>query len=228
MTTLPALLSHALLALFLGSLIGVERQWHRRLGDLQTNALVCMGAALFVSACQQATGAYVDAIRMGGQIVTGVGFIGGGLLFRDGTRTRGINTAATLWCCAAIGLLCGLGRHLDALCATALLTLANTVLRAAAWSLNLRMGLADALTEQLVFDIECTTAQTAAVRTGLEQVLRGRHGELRAVTAARTPHGTTCLSATAAFESPDLRADIEAVLCAIDGWDVINISWHRL
>ncbi len=215
-----------LLALFLGSLIGLERQWHRRLVDLKTNALVCMGAALFMMTSATATG-YLEPIRMAGQIVVGVGFIGGGLLFREGAQTRGINTAATLWCSAAIGTLCGLGRGLDAAVAAALLVLANTLLRRVAHRLQLRMGLNDSLTEQLCFEIECTAAETPVVRDALERALRARHGELRAVTEARSPRATTLLSAVAAFESPDLRADIDAVLAAADGWNVISVSWRR-
>ena len=107
-------LFQTLLALALGSLIGLERQWHRRLTDMKTNALVCMGAALFMMTTYGPGGA-VEPIRMAAQIVVGVGFIGGGLLFRDGLQTRGINTAATLWCSAAVGTLCGMGQALEAL-----------------------------------------------------------------------------------------------------------------
>ena len=117
-----------LLSLALGAFIGLERQWHRRLVDLKTNALVCMGAALFMMTAASSNG-YVEPIRMAAQIVVGVGFIGGGLLFREGTQTRGINTAATLWCSAAVGTLCGLGRIAEAGIAAAFLVIANTVLR---------------------------------------------------------------------------------------------------
>ena len=119
-------LTPLLLALFLGSLVGLERQWHRRLVDLKTNSLVCMGAALFmmVSVRPGSDGAaYVEPIRMAAQIVVGVGFIGGGLLLRDGNKTIGINTAATLWCCAAVGTLCGLGL-MDLYASMGLLTVA--------------------------------------------------------------------------------------------------------
>ena len=215
-----------LLALALGSVIGLERQWHRRLIDLKTNALVCMGAALFMLTAASSTG-YVEPIRMAAQIVVGVGFIGGGLLFRDGTQTRGINTAATLWCSAAVGTLCGLGRVAEACIAAAFLVIGNTVLRDVARRLQLRMGLNDSLTEQLCFEVECEAAQTPAVRKALEEVLTQRHGDLRSVGETRTAKGTTLLTSIAAFESPDLRADIEAVLSAADAWNVVNVSWRR-
>ena len=226
MMTLASFFLHALLALSLGSLIGLERQWHRRLTDLKTSALVSLGAALFMMTAATPAG-WNDPMRVAAQIVTGIGFIGGGLLFRDGTQTRGINTAATIWCAAAIGTLCGLGRDAEAAIGTTLLVLANVLLRDVAMRLQLRMGLNDSLTELVTFDVECAVADTPRVRAELERVLHERHGELRAVTEARTPHATTLVTAVAAFESPDLRTDIEAVLAAADAWDVVSASWRR-
>jgi hypothetical protein len=103
----------------------------------------------------------------------------------------------------------------------------STVLRDVARRLQLRMGLNDSLTEQLCFEAECEAAQTPAVRKALEEVLTQRHGDLRSVGETRTAKGTTLLSAIAAFESPDLRSDIEAVLSAADAWNVVNVSWRR-
>jgi putative Mg2+ transporter-C (MgtC) family protein len=162
------------------------------------------------------------------QIVTGIGFIGGGLLFREGTHTRGINTAATLWCAAAIGTLCGLGRNAEAALGTVLLVVANTLLRDVAHRLQLRMGLSDSATEQLEFDIECHPAEAQRIRSALEKVLLERHGELRSISEIRTREATTRLSAVAAFESSDLLTDLEATLTAAEGWDVISVSWRRI
>jgi putative Mg2+ transporter-C (MgtC) family protein len=157
-----------------------------------------------------------------------IGFIGGGLLFREGTHTRGINTAATLWCAAAIGTLCGLGRAPEAVLGTVLLVVANTLLRGVAHRLQLRMGLNDSATDQLAFDVECEPADAARVRAALEQVLTERHGDLRSISETRTREATTRLSAVAAFESADLHADIEATLQAAEGWNVISVSWRHL
>jgi len=217
---------NALVALLLGSAIGLERQWHRRLVDLKTSALVALGAALFMMTAATTAG-WAEPIRMASQIVTGIGFIGGGLLFREGAMTRGINTAATIWCSAAVGTLCGLGRVLEAAVAALLLVAANVLLRDLARRLSLRMGMNDSLTEVVSFELECAGPDTARIRGALEQVLRERKGELRAVTETRTAPGFARLTAVAAFESPDLRTDIEAVLAAADGWDVHSASWRR-
>ena len=174
--TLTLFILQTLLALALGSFIGLERQWHRRLVDLKTNALVSMGSALFMMVAATPSG-FEEPIRMAAQIVVGVGFLGGGLLSRDGdAATKGINTAATLWCSAAIGTLCGLGRTVEATVAACLLVLANTVLRDVARRLQMRMGLNDSLTEQLRFEIECTAAHASEVRGLLEAALVQRRG----------------------------------------------------
>jgi putative Mg2+ transporter-C (MgtC) family protein len=219
-------LFHSLLALALGSFIGLERQWHRRLADMKTNALVSLGAALFMMTTVIGSG-YQEPIRMAAQIVVGVGFIGGGLLFRDGTQTRGINTAATLWCSAAVGTLCGLGQTAEASMAATILVIANTLLRDVAKRLELRMGLGDVLTEHLTFEVECDPAYAVSVRNSLEQALQQRHGELRSVSEIRTMEANTKIIATATFEGVDILVDVDAILLASQQWNVVSVSWRR-
>jgi putative Mg2+ transporter-C (MgtC) family protein len=172
------------LALLLGSFIGVERQWHRRLVDLKTNALVSLGACLFMLVTKTADG-YSEPVRMAAQIVVGVGFIGGGLLFKDAGQTRGINTAATLWCCAAVGTLCGLERAIDAWSATIIILLANTVLRHVAQFLNLKMGVTDHLTQAVRFELTCSPRDVDLVRSLAQDVFRQGHVEVRALAQER-------------------------------------------
>lgn len=95
-------------ALGLGAMIGFERQWRRRNVSLRTNALVSLGAASFMIF---STLMPHDASpsRVAAQVVSGIGFIGAGLIFRDGSDVRGLNTATTTWCSAAVGLLAGMG-----------------------------------------------------------------------------------------------------------------------
>ena len=105
-------------ALALGALIGAERQLRQRLTGLRTNALVSTGACLFVLMTQGVPGLAGDASRIAAYVVSGIGFLGGGVIMRDGLNVRGLNTAATLWCSAAIGVLCGLGQFWQAAAAT--------------------------------------------------------------------------------------------------------------
>lgn len=98
------------LAVVLGAAIGLERQWRLRTAGIRTNALVSVGAALFVILGSVAiTGQDADPTRVAAQVVSGIGFLGGGVILRDGLNVRGLTTAATLWCAAAIGSLAGAG-----------------------------------------------------------------------------------------------------------------------
>ncbi|CAK9889329.1 putative Mg(2+) transport ATPase [compost metagenome] len=124
-------------ALVLGALIGAERQLRQRLTGLRTNALVSTGACLFVLMTQAVPGmAATDASRVAAYVVSGIGFLGGGVIMRDGLNVRGLNTAATLWCTAAIGVLCSLGLLLEAALGSCVVLCANILLRDIAQRLN--------------------------------------------------------------------------------------------
>ena len=214
------------LALLLGSFIGVERQWHRRLVDLKTNALVSLGACLFMLVTKSADG-YSEPVRMAAQIVVGVGFIGGGLLFKDAGQTRGINTAATLWCCAAVGTLCGLERSTEAWVATVIILLANTLLRRVAQFLNLKMGVSDHLTQAIHFELTCLPGDADRVRGLAQDVFRQGRVEVRALAQGRDGEHTR-LSWTVLFEqgnAPDLA---ERFFEQIGHARLITRSWSAL
>jgi putative Mg2+ transporter-C (MgtC) family protein len=115
-----------LLALILGACIGAERQWRQRAAGLRTNTLVCFGAAAFVDLGSTVAPGSTQIIAY---VVSGVGFLGAGAIMKDGGSVRGLNTAATLWCSAAVGACAGAGELLDAVFVTVLLIAINLVLR---------------------------------------------------------------------------------------------------
>jgi len=121
-STFPRLL----LALLLGAGIGAERQWRQRAAGLRTNTLVCFGAAAFVDLGTTISPGTTQIIAY---VVSGVGFLGAGAIMKDGGNVRGLNTAATLWCSAAVGACAGAGEMLDAVFVTVLLLCINVVLR---------------------------------------------------------------------------------------------------
>jgi len=97
------------LAVVLGGLIGFERQWHQKMAGLRTNALVALGASGFVI-----LGSMIgrgDPTPIAAQVVTGIGFLGAGIILREGINVMGLNTAATLWCSAMVGTFAGAGRR---------------------------------------------------------------------------------------------------------------------
>jgi putative Mg2+ transporter-C (MgtC) family protein len=121
-------------AVLLGSLIGLERQWRQRLAGLRTNALVALGAATFVVFESLFTTG--DPTRVAAQVVTGIGFLGAGIIFREGASIHGLNTAATLWCSAAVGVLAGAGAFKAALIATVFVVIVNLLLRTVVKKIN--------------------------------------------------------------------------------------------
>lgn len=116
------------IALGCGAVIGSERQVRQRMAGLRTNALVALGAASFVIF----SGLYPDEVsptRVAAQIVSGIGFLGAGIIFRDGFNVHGLNTAATLWCSAGVGMMAGHGAWEHALLLTGMVVFVNLGLR---------------------------------------------------------------------------------------------------
>lgn len=126
------LLARLCLAVVLGGLIGLEREWAGKSAGLRTNILICLGSALFtemsVSAAALANVANeaqglpfrADPARIAANIVTGVGFLGGGAILRGDGGVTGLTTAATIWVVAAVGLAIGAGAYIAAIGTTAL------------------------------------------------------------------------------------------------------------
>ena len=111
----------------LGIVIGFERQCRRRTAGIRTITLVSLGAFLFVSLSDLTTGN--DITRIAAQVVSGFGFLGAGVILRDGTNIKGLNTAATLWCSASIGCLTALGLIVEAVVGVIYILLTNVILR---------------------------------------------------------------------------------------------------
>lgn len=111
----------------LGIAIGIERQCRRKIAGIRTITLVALGAFLFTSISHQI--AEDDITRIAAQVVSGIGFLGAGVILRDGINVRGLNTAATLWCSAAIGTLTALGLIVEAAIGVVYILITNILLR---------------------------------------------------------------------------------------------------
>jgi putative Mg2+ transporter-C (MgtC) family protein len=116
-----------LVAVFIGGLIGIERELHYKAAGFRTMMLICVGAALFTMFSIR-IGGPSDPARIAAQIVTGVGFIGAGVILHEKGEVRGITTAASIWAAAALGIGIGAGYLLFAAIATALLLFVAAVL----------------------------------------------------------------------------------------------------
>ncbi|MEB0140595.1 MULTISPECIES: MgtC/SapB family protein [unclassified Undibacterium] len=160
-----------LLALALGAVIGAERQMRQRMAGLRTNALVAAGASLFVAvAGDNAEG----QARIAAQVVSGIGFLGAGVIMREGLNVRGLNTAATLWCSAAIGVLAGLGHSLAATAGAAAILGANLLLRSIGQQINKQsMDSATEVEQMYRLSIVCRNDDEVHVRTLMLHMLNG-------------------------------------------------------
>jgi putative Mg2+ transporter-C (MgtC) family protein len=115
-------------AFILGTLIGAERQYRQRTAGLRTNVLVAVGAAAFVDLAMRLSGAD-GAVRVIAYVVSGIGFLGAGVIMKQGMDVRGLNTAATLWASAAVGSCAGADMVAQAAALTVFVIAGNTLLR---------------------------------------------------------------------------------------------------
>lgn len=127
--SLEQFIVYLLICFFLSFFIGIERQYRQRSVGLRTTILVAIGSYLFVSFSFLLNGYNIDVTRIAAQIVTGIGFLGAGVILKDGVKIRGLTTAATLWCTAAIGVLCASGFILEAISGTVIILFSNVFLR---------------------------------------------------------------------------------------------------
>ncbi len=126
------LVGRILLAAILGGIVGGEREYHGHTAGLRTNILVAVGACLFtilsVEGFPTANNLIHDPTRLAAQIVSGIGFLGAGAVFRDNDRVRGLTTAATIWLMAAIGIAAGVGSYFLAIVTTIITIIVLVVL----------------------------------------------------------------------------------------------------
>ena len=132
------ILEHLLLALAAGGLIGFERSFHGRPAGFRTHALVCVAssALMLVTLYQghwfpesSAARVVLDPTRMAQGIMTGIGFLGAGVIFKEGLTVRGLTTAASIWITSAIGILAGIGFYFPMVVATVITLLTLTIFR---------------------------------------------------------------------------------------------------
>lgn len=151
----------------LSILIGLERQLRHRMVGLRTNVLVCIGAFLFVYLSFGINTS--DNTRIAAQVVSGIGFLGAGVILRDGNKIKGLNTAATLWCVAAIGVLCASGLVIEATLGTIFVLLSNIILRLI--SLFIMDKIKASAKEKYTIRINCKKAKEEKIRTNFAKII---------------------------------------------------------
>ena len=163
-------IAYLVTALLLGAIIGAERQWHQRIAGLRTNALVSAGAAMFVS-ISHLVPLNPTSLQVAAQVVSGIGFLGAGVIMREGLSIRGLNTAATLWCSAAVGSLCGFGFVPEAVIGAAVVVGANVLFRPLARKIDRQPSRASDIETRYVLRLVCRSDDEARVRMLLMHLL---------------------------------------------------------
>ena len=164
-------------AIGVGTLIGFERMWQHRGAGARTNALVSGASAAFILSSMLAGNDITGPARIAGQIVTGIGFLGAGVIFKEGMNVRGLNTAATIWCSAAAGTLAGMGYLLHSAILAAFVILTNIALRPLAY----RMALREPSHVRYCLRVTCRSTDEATMRALLVQTVGGFAAQLQAV-----------------------------------------------
>jgi putative Mg2+ transporter-C (MgtC) family protein len=152
-------------AMLVGTVIGLERQITHHPAGLRTNALVSLGAGLFVALQSQYLKSYPNlSIPLAAQVVTGVGFLGAGLIMKEGLNVKGMNTAATLWCSAALGCLSGAGYWIEALIGCGAVLTLNSGYRPIVHILERRTALSLTVPSTYQAVVTCKRSQEANIR----------------------------------------------------------------
>lgn len=175
------------MSFLLSLLIGLERQYRGRAIGLRTNVLVSIGSFLFVSfSFLTANG---DVGRIAAQVVSGIGFLGAGVILKDGLNIRGLNTAATMWCDAAIGVLCAGGFLVEAAIGTFLILFANIVLRA----LTIKFSSKHLKRHHYQFSIACHHEDESSVKGLLTKAINKNEVNLTNL-SSKEENGNTLIS----------------------------------
>lgn len=214
-------------ALVAGAAIGIERQWNQKMAGLRTNALVALGSAGFV-AFSSVIG-QGDPTRVAAQVVSGIGFLGAGVILREGINVRGLNTAATLWCSAMVGTFAGGGFYVLSLGAALLVVATNIAMRTVVLGINRRQQAvaADDAETQYTIAVTCRSAEEAHVRSLLLHALSQGGLGLRRIESEDLPDsGKVCVTADtppgsrkdAALENIVGRLSLEPFVTAVS-WE---------
>ena len=172
--------SALLVAFGLGGLIGFERQWRQRNAGLRTNVLVAVGAAAFVDLGGRMTGGD-GSVRVIAYVVSGIGFLGAGVIMKEGAQVRGLNTAATLWASAAVGAFAGAGQEAEAALVAAFILAGNTLLRPLADFINRRPIVANETEAHYRVHVQCEPDSISDARNLLFEVLEAHHYPIREI-----------------------------------------------
>lgn len=213
----------------LGAAIGLERQWRSKMAGLRTNALVSLGSTLFVLMGAYAFGSG-DPTRVAAQVASGIGFLGAGVIIKQGVSISGLNTAATLWASAAVGTLVGGGMYLAAGLGTVAVIAANILLRPVSRALDRRLALSpEPGPVEYRFEVRCLVEAESEVRALVVGAVSRPHFTIQSISAVDVPsdvgEGDVRITATVVADERDDHAIEAALANVITAKPVTAVRW---
>jgi putative Mg2+ transporter-C (MgtC) family protein len=207
-----------------GVAIGLERQLRQRTAGLRTITLVASGACLFVSlGTLMGTG----VTQIASYVVSGVGFLGGGVIMRDKGSIQGVNTAATLWCSAAVGILSGTGYFGAAIAGTIIVLVTNTVLREVSRAINAAPVANADLVREYQLTVVCREEDEVHVRAVLSNAMYSEPLSFQSLTSRDCEGDPPRIEVTATCRThPKDQARLEHIASRISmEKGVSSVSW---
>ena len=221
--------SRLISALLLGSLVGLERQWRQRMAGTRTNALVAAGASAFVMSGLLVPHDPTAQGRIVSYVVSGVGFLGAGVIFKDGANVRGLNTAATIWCSAAIGVLGGIGSLRFAVILAVTILATNILLRPLAYRLQPVLPHAEPIETRYEIKVTLRSDAESHLRTILLSSLANRKVSLQGIHSEDDLEGSWAFLRVELTTVGRMNAAIEEIVMHLSVQEeVIAVSWSVL
>ena len=211
-------------AFVLGGLIGLERQYRQRTAGLRTNVLVATGAASFVALGMRLNDAH-GATQIIAYVVSGIGFLGAGVIMKEGAQVRGLNTAATLWASGAVGAASGAGFFAEAAALAAFVVAGNTLLRPLVDFVN-RLPVSATSTEaHYAVHVVCRAEDVSEVRDLLFQEIERANYPVRDIEILSENEDLVELAASLIPTSAD-SDELDAVVAALEKAEVVeSATW---
>ena len=222
-----------MLAAFLGALIGTERELTRHYTGIVTNIIVCVGAFAFTSFSFLAQNEGVDVTRIAAQVVSDIGFLGAGVILSDGTKVKGINTAATVWAAASVGILCCLDKFWYAAIIATTIIVSHLVIH----------PVTDAIKKQREYDkskvkneeafynvsVVCTEDNAARIKADLISKITATNDVLLRRLESRGSDGQNVkIRAEISAKNKDLQLIENIVAHIAANKNILSIGWKRI
>lgn len=208
--------------LLLSILIGSERQYRNGVVGLRTNVLVAIGSFMFNYVTFGVSGNH-DFTRMGAGIVSGMGFLGAGIIIQENNRVKGLNTAATLWCVSAIGVLTSSGMLFESCVGTFLVLFSNIILRLISFFVMNKIK--NKLKEKCILRVSCTRTIEGSICQTLSSYIEQHNLNLISMNKDEVTKDEVKLVVTIITSRPDEVDNLVKALSAEVG--VTSLSWKH-